>query len=84
MELVEGPRVGSFSCSWQLFLGPWRVGLVLLGCRHLSESRRPGGQGGADHGCGRRVDGHREGGMCVTKMERKQPALGYSHSGNWT
>ena len=64
MELVEGPRVGSFSCSWQLFLGPWRAGLVLLGWRHLSESRRPGGQGGADHGCGRCAESHREG-ACV-------------------
>lgn len=46
---VEGPRVGSFNSSWQLFLGPWQAESVVLGSRHLSESRRPRGMGGAVH-----------------------------------
>lgn len=58
------PGVGSISCSWQLFLGPWRVGLVLPGSGHLSESRRPWGWGGAAHGHGRCAYGHGEG-ECV-------------------
>lgn len=46
---AEGPRVGSFNCSWQLFLGPWQAGSVVLGSRHLLESRRPWATGGAGH-----------------------------------
>lgn len=46
---VEGPRVGSFNHSWQLFLGPRQAGLEALGSRHLPESRRPWGVGGAMH-----------------------------------
>lgn len=61
MERAEGPQVGSISCSWQLFLGPWQVGLVLPGSRHLSESRTPWGLGAAVHGCGRCAHGHGEG-----------------------
>lgn len=35
VELGEGPRVGSFYSSWQLFLGLWQAGLVVPGSRHL-------------------------------------------------
>lgn len=41
--------MGSFSRSWQLFLGSWQAGSGVLGSRHLSESRRPWGTGGAVH-----------------------------------
>lgn len=46
-------RVG----SWQLFLGPWQAGSVVLRSRHLWESRRPWGVGGAVHGRGWCADG---------------------------
>ena len=39
--------MGSFNCSWQLFLGPWQAGSVVLGSRHLLESRRLWSVGGA-------------------------------------
>lgn len=35
VELGEGPRVGSFNSSWQLFLGLQQTGLVVPGSRHL-------------------------------------------------
>lgn len=35
VELGEGPRVGSFYSSWQLFLGLWQAGLMVPGSRHL-------------------------------------------------
>lgn len=47
---MAGPGVGSFHCSWKLFLGPWQAGLGVLERRHLSESRRLRGRGEAVHG----------------------------------
>lgn len=46
---MEGPGVGSFDHSWQLFLGPWQAGSVVPGSRYLSESCRPWGMGVAGH-----------------------------------
>lgn len=53
--------MGSFNRSWQLFLGPWQAGLVVLQSRHLSESRRPWGMGGAVHRVWLCEHGHWEG-----------------------
>lgn len=64
---VAGPGVGSFHCSWQLFLGPWQAGLGVLGHRHLSKSRSHAGSGAGARLCtghGRCACGGREGG-CV-------------------
>lgn len=64
---MEGPRVGSFSRSWQLFLGPWQAGSVVLGNRHLSESRRPWGMGGAVHRAWQVCVWPQGRGMCVSE-----------------
>lgn len=49
VELGEGPRVGSFNSSWQLFLGLWQAGLVVPGSRHLLGVMKALGRGGAAH-----------------------------------
>lgn len=46
---AEGPEWAASSAAGQLFLGPWQAASVVLGSRHLLESRRPWAMGGAVH-----------------------------------
>lgn len=66
--------MGSFNRSWQLFLGPWQARSVVLGSRHLLESRRPWGVGEAEHRVWPACIWPWGRGMCVTETERNQLA----------